>query len=48
VLQPRDLVVQVRRPFLGKLFFLNLCNVAYPKGRMDHKVTNFELHMILL
>jgi hypothetical protein len=45
---PCDLVVQVHRLIRGKLFFLNFDNVAYPESRVNNKVTNFELHEVLL
>lgn len=43
----RDFVVQACL-FLGKLFSLNIYNVAYPKGRVNDQVTDFKLHEILL
>ena len=47
VLESNDFVIQAH-PFLRKWFFLNLDNMAYSEGWMNHKITNFELHEILL
>jgi hypothetical protein len=47
VLQPGDFVVQARRLFPGKLFFLDFDNMAYPEGRVNNQVANFELHETL-